>query len=39
MAPILASNTALMPEDIAAAVVGIVEDDSLAGEQVVVASS
>jgi NAD(P)-dependent dehydrogenase (short-subunit alcohol dehydrogenase family) len=39
MAPILASNTALRPEDIAAAVLAIIEDDSLAGEQVVVASS
>jgi len=39
MAPILAANTALQPEDIARAVVGIIEDDSLAGEQVVVASA
>lgn len=39
MAPILASNTALRPEDIATAVIGIIEDDSLAGEAVVVASS
>jgi NAD(P)-dependent dehydrogenase (short-subunit alcohol dehydrogenase family) len=39
MAPILANNVALRPEDIAAAVVGIIEDDTLAGEQVVVASA
>lgn len=39
MVPILADNRALEPEDIAQAVVRIIEDDDLAGEQVVVASS
>ena len=39
MAPILANNRALRPEDIAEAVVRIVEDDSMAGEEVVVAAS
>jgi NAD(P)-dependent dehydrogenase (short-subunit alcohol dehydrogenase family) len=39
MAPILANNRALRPEDIAEAVVRIVEDDDLAGEQVVVSSA
>jgi 3-oxoacyl-[acyl-carrier protein] reductase len=39
MVPILASNKALEPEDIAVAVVRIVEDDSMAGEQVEVRSS
>lgn len=34
MAPILAANTALPPEAIAGAVIGIVEDDEMAGEGV-----
>lgn len=39
MAPILANNRALSPDDIAAAVVRIVEDDDLAGGEVVVSSA
>jgi NAD(P)-dependent dehydrogenase (short-subunit alcohol dehydrogenase family) len=39
MAPILANNKALEPEDIAEAVVRIVEDDAMAGEAVEVRSS
>lgn len=39
MAPILAGNRALSPDDIARAVVGIIEDEEMAGEQVVVASA
>ncbi|MEO8114991.1 MAG: SDR family NAD(P)-dependent oxidoreductase [Phenylobacterium sp.] len=39
MAPILASNKALEPEDIAVAVVRMVEDDAMAGEAVEVRSS
>jgi 3-oxoacyl-[acyl-carrier protein] reductase len=39
MGPILASNKALEPEDIAQAVVRIVEDDEMAGEAVEVRSS
>lgn len=39
MAPILAANRALRPEDIAEAVIRIVEDDALAGEAVEVRSA
>jgi hypothetical protein len=39
MAPILANNRALQPQDIAEAVIRIIEDDEMAGEQVVVSAA